>query len=132
MPDDGQGLPRKLTAIGTVGEVGQLFTVYEKNWKCPDCNQENYASRTKCFRCKSTKPEGMQNYVMDPAVEALQNGGNIDWQEVIDPTTYQIYYYNKSNGVTQWERPTEMGPAPVATGLIFIFKYKFGDHNKII
>eukprot|EP01041_Mallomonas_annulata_P008801 gene8801-18209_t len=116
MPDDGRGLPRKLTAIGTVGDVGQLFTVYEKNWKCSDCNQENYASRTRCFRCRAQKPDGLQNYVMDPAVEALQTGGIIDWQEVIDPTTYQMYYYNKVTGATQWERPAEMGPAPHATG----------------
>lgn len=38
-------LPRKLTAVGTVGEQNQLFTVYEKNWNCPDCGQENYPSR---------------------------------------------------------------------------------------
>jgi hypothetical protein len=40
-----EGLPRKLTAIGTVGSLNQLFTVYEKNWNCTDCGQENYASR---------------------------------------------------------------------------------------
>jgi rubredoxin len=40
-----QGLPRKLTAIGTVGEQNQLFTVFEKNWDCPECGQENYARR---------------------------------------------------------------------------------------
>jgi rubredoxin len=39
------GLPRKLTAVGTVGEQNQLFTVYEKNWNCPDCGQENYPAR---------------------------------------------------------------------------------------
>jgi len=26
------------------------------------------------------------------------------------------YYYNKETGVTQWERPIEMGAAPLATG----------------
>lgn len=40
------GLPRQLTAVGTVGEQNQLFTVYEKNWNCPDCSQENYPSRS--------------------------------------------------------------------------------------
>ena len=40
-----QGLPRKLTAVGTIGGVNQLFTVYEKNWNCTDCGQENYAQR---------------------------------------------------------------------------------------
>ena len=40
-----QSLPRKMTPVGTMGEMGQLFTVYEKNWNCKDCGQENYASR---------------------------------------------------------------------------------------
>lgn len=40
-----KGLPRKLTAVGTIGDVNQLFTVYEKNWNCKDCGQENYPSR---------------------------------------------------------------------------------------
>jgi rubredoxin len=42
------GLYRKVTAVATAGEMGQLFTVYEKNWHCPDCRQENYASRSVC------------------------------------------------------------------------------------
>ncbi|CAM9152796.1 unnamed protein product, partial [Ectocarpus fasciculatus] len=108
--------PRKLTPIGTVGNVGQLFTVYEKNWNCPDCSQENYAARTRCFRCKTKKPVGQADYVTDPALAALQQGKTIDWQEVIDPNSRQIYYFNKATGATQWERPEELGPAPHATG----------------
>ncbi len=45
MSGDDQTLPRKLTAVGTMGQMGQLFTVFEKNWHCKDCGQENYASR---------------------------------------------------------------------------------------
>ena len=26
------------------------------------------------------------------------------------------YYYNKETGATQWDRPVEMGEAPLATG----------------
>eukprot|EP01031_Cornospumella_fuschlensis_P041013 gene41013-50030_t len=113
---DAQGLPRKLTAVGTVGDVNQLFTVYEKNWNCPDCQQENYASRPRCLRCKKAKPANTNNYVLDPALQALQEGREIEWQEVIDPTSYQVYYYNKTTGATQWERPAELGMAPLATG----------------
>ena len=47
----GGNLARKVTAMGTAGEFGQLFTVYEKNWHCPDCNQENYASRLLLVFC---------------------------------------------------------------------------------
>ena len=53
---------------------------------------------------------------MDPAVQALQDGAQIPWQEVIDPASKQIYYYNWQTGTTQWERPAEMGAAPLATG----------------
>jgi hypothetical protein len=53
---------------------------------------------------------------MDPAFEALQAGQEIEWQEVIDPASYQVYYYNKNTGATQWERPVELGAAPMATG----------------
>ena len=130
------GPTRKVTAVGTVGEVGQLFTVYEANWKCQSCGQENYASRPRCyrcglkllsafdttqcvlllfFRCRGRKPEG-NNFVNDPALEALKRGETIKWKEAIDPNSYQIYYYNQETGETQWERPTELGPAPHATG----------------
>lgn len=109
-------LPRKMTPVGTMGEMGQLFTVYEKNWHCKDCGQENYASRPRCFRCKKQKPVGDKNYVVDDAVAAAQGNKTIAWHEAIDPTSYQIYYYNKETGATQWERPAELGAAPMATG----------------
>ena len=109
-------LPRKVTAMGTVGDMGKLFTVYEKNWTCPDCNQENYASRLRCFRCRKAKPQGEENYIMDPAISAMQAGQSSAWREAIDPTSYQVYYYNTTTGETQWERPAEMGAAPMATG----------------
>lgn len=113
---DTRAPPRKMTAIGTVGEAGQLFAVYEKNWHCPECNQENYASKKRCSRCRQHKPEGTNNYIVDPALQAVQSGQKIPWKEAIDPTTYQIYYYNTETNVTQWERPAELGPAPHATG----------------
>jgi hypothetical protein len=105
-----------LTAAGTVGEVGQLFTVYVANWNCTNFGKENYAARPRCFRCKKVKPQNVNNYVMDPAFQALQSGQEIQWQEVIDPSSYQVYYYNKATSATQWDRPTELGPAPLATG----------------
>ena len=30
------------------------------------------------------------------------------------------YYHNKETGATQWERPAELGPAPLATGMYII------------
>jgi hypothetical protein len=32
--DSNQGLARKVTAMGVVGEMNQLFTVYEAKWNC--------------------------------------------------------------------------------------------------
>lgn len=53
---------------------------------------------------------------MNPALDAIQRGEEIQWQEAIDPNSFQVYYYNKATGATQWERPVELGPAPMATG----------------
>ena len=126
-----ESLPRKMTAIGVAGPVGQSFAVYEKNWKCYSCQQENYASSSRCMKCKKQKQHkkyhGNRNkidftkstndqIVQDPALMALKSGERIAWQEVVDPTSNQVYYYNRETGVTQWERPVEIGSAPHATG----------------
>jgi len=47
--EKGDSLPRQVTAIATVGSMGQTFSIYEKNWTCNDCNQENYANRQVVF-----------------------------------------------------------------------------------
>ena len=117
--DTNKGPPRKLTAVATVGERGQLFTVYEKNWNCPSCQHENYPTRIRCFRCKKSKPSNIESqYVSDPALIALQVGIKNAWREAVDPASRQIYYYNVDTNETQWERPAEMGEAPIGTGLL--------------
>lgn len=85
-------VPRKLTATGTAGERGQLFTVYERNWLCKSCSQENYPIRVRCSRCRLKRPEGSgHDYVQDPALLALQAGETNSWRETIDPTSKQMY-----------------------------------------
>ena len=72
----------------------------------------------KCFRCKRKKPAHLaeENMIHNQAVEAIKQGIELDWAETIDPTSFQVYYYNKKTMETQWERPAELGPAPMATG----------------
>ena len=41
----GSGPSRDLTAVAVAGPVGAASTVYETNWKCGDCNAENYPRR---------------------------------------------------------------------------------------
>jgi hypothetical protein len=69
---------------------GQLFTVYAENWNCKDCGQENFANRNRCFRCKGARSSDDTKYIANPALEALQSGQEIHWQEVIDPNSYQM------------------------------------------
>ena len=84
-------LPRTVTAVGTVGEKGQLFTVLERNWLCKSCNQENYPVRIRCTRCRKRKPEDAgHDYVQDPALVALKAGETVSWKEAVDPTTNQM------------------------------------------
>jgi hypothetical protein len=58
MAASGSGPTRKMTAIATIGDQGQAYTVYENNWLCPDCSNENYANRSRCYRCRAPKPDG--------------------------------------------------------------------------
>lgn len=48
--------------------------------------------RPKCSRCRKAKPEELaNNFVVDPALAAVQQGMEIKWQEVVDPASYQMY-----------------------------------------
>lgn len=83
--------PSKPRATGTAGDQGQLFTVYERNWQCESCDQENYPLRNRCTRCKKKRPEGSgRDYVEDPALLALKAGIVNPWREAIDPATKQM------------------------------------------
>jgi hypothetical protein len=103
-------LPRQLTAVGTLGDVGAAYAVYERNWECPDCGHDNYARRKRCFRCRAPK-------VSRPdALVTTSQGPAHHWREALDPASGKIYYYNTQTDATQWERPAEMGAAPHSTG----------------
>jgi len=111
------GLPEKGTAIGTIGPIGQSFTVFEKNWTCKDCKGENLARRVKCHRCKAPKPAQGGGFVLDEALHnALYGAGESEWRETVDPKTLLVYYYNSKTNETTWERPKSLGTAPHATG----------------
>lgn len=100
-------LPRRVTAIGTIGPVGAAYTVYEKNWFCAECKNENYARRQRCHRCRAAKPENCDSLVVQSAT-----GEKNLWREAVDPVSRHIYYYNIETKETKWERPAEMGIAP--------------------
>ncbi|CAH0485305.1 unnamed protein product [Peronospora farinosa] len=106
---DGE-LPQQFTAVGTLGDVGAAYAVYEKNWICTDCSHENYARRKRCFRCRAPKVERPDAFVVD------SQGDQHSWREALDSVSNKIYYYNMETNQTQWERPVEMGAAPHATG----------------
>lgn len=103
-------LSRKYTAVGTIGDVGASYAVFENNWICTECENENFARRERCYRCRAPKPERKD------ALVVLGAGENNPWREAVDPASKHIYYYNTKTRETQWERPIEMGPAPHSTG----------------
>jgi hypothetical protein len=43
-------------------------------------------------------------------------GAKSNWKETVDPESGHIYYYNTETSETSWERPAEMGAAPMSTG----------------
>ena len=54
----------------------------------------------KCKRCRKAR---------DSTDAKISNESTGSWAEAVDPTSKQIYYYNYSTGVSQWERPAELG-----------------------
>lgn len=114
--DDPSELPRKSTATGVVGGIGQATGVWEKNWTCPFCKSKNYASRNQCRRCAMEKPAGTQEVEWNEALQNWASGKASDWKEAMDADSRQIYYYNTVTNETSWERPAAMGPAPLSTG----------------
>lgn len=106
---------QKSFATGTSGQIGQSFAVVEKQWRCKECNTDNFPRRDKCYKCKSRRTD------VDSTTESSSSSssslfGNSVWKEAFDPSTRQIYYYNQQTMETSWSRPAEMGPAPTATG----------------
>ncbi|KAF0737510.1 hypothetical protein Ae201684P_006130 [Aphanomyces euteiches] len=102
--------PKNLVAVGVMGEVGAAYTVYEKNWICAECKNENYARRPRCLRCRAPKVQAPDAIVYSKPSEENK------WREALDPSTNKIYYYHIETQATQWERPKEMGAAPHSTG----------------
>ena len=112
----GDSLPRKLTAVGTVGQVGASYTVFEKNWICKACGGENYARRERCSRCRGPKTASEDSIV-------IPQNCNTKWREALDPESGHIYYYHTETNETSWERPTEMGPAPHCNVFLVVYFY---------
>ena len=62
--------------------------------------------RCRCPKSKSTGSEAGR----------IVNGRHNPWREVLDAASKQLYYHNIETNETKWERPAEMGQAPLATG----------------
>jgi hypothetical protein len=106
--------------VGTAGAKGQMHN-HGRIWICLACKQENYANYFKCERCRGKKPATTSNDYEKNEVNLTGKSQTLSrdvslWKEVVDPSSYQIYYYNATSGHTQWERPSELGDAPIATG----------------
>lgn len=99
-----------------------LGTGLERNWSCLKCNSSNLARRIRCHRCKAQRPADGGGYVQNNLSTCdINNSGNssgtthgasnevVEWVEVMDPNTQQIYYHNTNTGATTWERPAELG-----------------------
>jgi len=120
---------RPNTVVGTAGPVGASFAVAEKNWSCPTCKVENFARRGTCHRCRAKKPAGGGGQIWHKGMAQAAAGIDHNWREALDPSTKQIYYYNQKTGVTQWDRPEEMGQTPHATG--WFGRGKAGGQSKL-
>ena len=121
------GPARRMVPVGVAGELGSSYTVFEKNWTCPECHTENYASKARCLRCRARKPAGGGGLIRGGAAPAADEAADDaaadpnaaahgEWKEVFDPDSKQLYYANGATGETRWDRPLEMGPTPHASG----------------
>ena len=97
------------------GELGASYTVYATNWKCGECQADNYPRRDRCHRCRAPKSKCLDD-ASASGNGLIVNGRDNPWREVLDPASKQLYYYNTATQATSWDRPEEMGPAPHATG----------------
>lgn len=107
---------RKHTEVATAGPVGASFSVAEKNWACTKCKADNFSKRDKCFRCRARKPRVGGGLVWHEGAASSAAGIDHKWREAMDPSTRQVYYYNTETQATSWDRPAEMGMAPMGTG----------------
>ena len=86
-------------------------------WVCTSCSAKNKASSEegapRCRRCRTVRP---QHEIEAQALAQTQQQIDASWAEALDPASSQVYYYNAVTGVTCWDRPDAMGPAPFSTG----------------
>eukprot|EP01138_Halocafeteria_seosinensis_P012692 gb/GECG01012968.1/.p1 GENE.gb/GECG01012968.1/~~gb/GECG01012968.1/.p1 ORF type:complete len:528 (+),score=89.38 gb/GECG01012968.1/:1-1584(+) len=105
--------PANALPVRIEGPVGQSYAVWETYWTCTSCQADNKPTRPTCYRCREAKPANSSKVVFTPPTTS---SGELKWKEAFDPVTQQIYYYNTETRETQWTRPTDLGPAPHATG----------------
>ena len=72
----------------------------DTSWNCGACQYTNHEGLMKCKRCHKARTLQEARPSSEPA------GG---WAEAVDPVSRHIYYYNYNTGVSQWERPAELG-----------------------
>ncbi len=108
--------PNKVLATaGPIGASSAVVAADIEPWTCPKCKSIGN-KRERCVRCKTQRPLKETIKSIEKEEMKLIQGGDHGWREAIDPETKQLYYYHTQTGVTQWDRPKEMGEAPLATG----------------
>lgn len=106
----------KIVATGGPLGASSALTSYEiDSWICPKC-KANDNKRDRCIRCKFPRPIEESIKQVEKQEKRLSTSGDHGWREAIDPDTKQLYYFHITSGLTQWDRPKEMGDAPLATG----------------
>ena len=73
------------------------------SWVCSSCQFSKNQGLAKCRRCHKSRDS--QNSFSEAGPSSELQG----WAEAVDPESKQIYYYSHETGVSQWERPAELG-----------------------